>query len=94
MPEPELIGKSQDIPKRLVWDAWLKVRANGGAAGADGVTIEQFEEGLQDNLYRLWSRMSSGSYYPGPIRAVEIPKQNGTRVLGIPNVWVPETEFG
>ena len=86
MSEPKLQGKSQDIPKQLVWDAWLKVKKNGGAAGADGVTIEQFGERLKDNLYRLWNRMSSGSYFPGPVRAVEIPKKGGTRVLGIPNV--------
>ena len=86
MHEPKLKGKSHDIPKRLVWDAWLKVKDNGGAAGADGVTIEQFEEDLSGNLYRLWNRMSSGSYFPGPVRAVEIPKQGGIRVLGIPNV--------
>ena len=52
----------------------------------NGVTIGQFEERLKDNLYRLWNRMSSGSYFPGPVRAVEIPKKGGTRVLGIPNV--------
>jgi len=86
MSEPKLQGKSHDIAKRLIWAAWLKVKSNGGAAGADGVTIEQFEERLQDNLYRLWNRMSSGSYFPGPVRAVEIPKKGGTRVLGIPNV--------
>ena len=89
MREPKLKGKSYDIPKRLVWDAWLKVKENGGAAGADGVTIEQFGEDLSGNLYRLWNRMSSGSYFPGPVRAVEIPKkgkQGGIRVLGIPNV--------
>ena len=89
MREPKLKGKSYDIPKRLLWDAWLKVKENGGAAGADGVTIEQFEENLSGNLYRLWNRMSSGSYFPGPVRAVEIPKkgkQGGIRVLGIPSV--------
>src|SRR5258707_573088 len=86
MSEPKLQGKSHDIPKKLVWSAWLKVKENGGAAGVDGVTIEQFEERLKDNLYRLWNRMSSGSYFPGPVRAVEIPKKGGTRVLGIPNV--------
>ena len=86
MSEPRLQGKSHDIPKRLIWAAWLKVKSNGGAAGADGVTIEQFELRLKDNLYRLWNRMSSGSYFPGPVRAVEIPKKGGTRVLGIPNV--------
>ena len=87
--EPKLKGKSYDIPKRLVWDAWLKVKKKGGAAGADGVTIEQFEEDLSGNLYALWNRMSSGSYFPGPVRAVEIPKKGkkgGIRVLGIPSV--------
>jgi RNA-directed DNA polymerase len=84
--ESRLKGKSHVIPKQLVWDAWLKVKDNGGAAGADGVSIEQFEEGLKDNLYRLWNRMSSGSYFPGPVRAVEIPKKKGIRRLGIPNV--------
>jgi len=84
--QPGLQGKSYDIPKRLIWAAWQKVKSNGGAAGADGVTIEQFEARLADNLYRLWNRMSSGSYFPGPVRAVEIPKKGGVRVLGIPNV--------
>jgi group II intron reverse transcriptase/maturase len=86
MSEPKLQGKSHDIPKLLVWDAWLKVKRNGGAAGVDGVTVEQFEVNLKNNLYKLWNRMSSGSYFPGPVRAVEIPKKGGTRVLGIPNV--------
>ena len=86
MPEPGLQGKSYDIPKQLVWDAWLKVKEKGGAAGADGVTVERFEERVQDNLFRLWNRMTSGSYFPGPVRAVEIPKQGGKRRLGIPNV--------
>jgi retron-type reverse transcriptase len=74
----------------MVWDAWLKVKVkvkeNGGAAGADGVTIEQYEENLKGNLYKLWNRMASGSYFPGPVRAAEIPKKGGTRVLGIPTV--------
>lgn len=86
MHESKLQGKSHFIPKRLVWDAWLKVRKNGGAAGVDGVSIEQFEVNVRDNLYKLWNRMSSGSYFPGPVRAVEIPKKGGTRVLGIPTV--------
>ena len=86
MTEPKLQGKSYDIPKQLVWVAWSKVRSKGGAAGADGVTIPQFEENVENNLYKLWNRMSSGSYFSGPVRAVEIPKKGGTRVLGIPNV--------
>ncbi len=86
MTEPMLQGKTHDIPKRLVWDAWLKVKENGGAAGADGVTIERFGADLRGSLYKLWNRMSSGSYFPGPVRAVEIPKKGGTRILGIPNV--------
>ena len=87
MHESKLQGKSHNIPKRLVWEAWLRVQENGGAAGPDGVTIEQFAERLTDNLYKLWNRMSSGSYFPGPVRAVEIPKNGGgVRVLGIPNV--------
>jgi RNA-directed DNA polymerase len=86
MREPRSQGKSYDIPKMLVWDAWLKVKENGGAAGPDGVTIQQFEGNLIGNLYKLWNRMSSGSYFPGPVRMVEIPKPGGTRILGIPNV--------
>ena len=80
-------GKPFDIPKRLVWQAWKSVKANKGAAGADGVTIEAFEAGLRDNLYKIWNRMSSGTYFPPPVRAVEIPKAaGGTRVLGVPTV--------
>jgi RNA-directed DNA polymerase len=86
MSEPKLQGKSHVISKRVVWDAWLKVKENGGAAGVDGVTIERFEEEVKDNLYKLWNRMSSGSYFPGPVRAVEIPKKGGTRILGIPDI--------
>jgi RNA-directed DNA polymerase len=86
MREPGLNGKSYVIPKRLVWGAWLKVKEKGGSAGADGITIEQFEQGSKDSLYVLWNRMSSGSYFPGPVRAVDIPKKEGTRRLGIPNV--------
>ena len=87
MSQPRLQGKSHDIPKRLIWVAWLKVKSNGGAAGADGVTIEQFELRLADNLYRLWNRMSSGSYFPPPVRTVKRPKANGgERTRGIPTV--------
>jgi group II intron reverse transcriptase/maturase len=76
------------IPKRAVWEAYQRVRANHGAAGVDGQTIEEFEEDLKDNLYKLWNRMSSGSYIAPPVRRVEIPKDNGggVRLLGIPSV--------
>ena len=78
-------GKPFDIPKRLVWQAWKRVKANSGAAGADGVTIEAFEADLGNNLYKIWNRMSSGTYFPPPVRAVEIPKSSGgTRLLGVP----------
>jgi RNA-directed DNA polymerase len=83
-PGPEV--KSFEIDKRLVFGAWEKVRANKGAPGVDAVSIGLFEEQLKDNLYRLWNRMSSGSYLPGPVRGVEIPKDNGAgvRLLGVP----------
>ncbi|MHB8449295.1 MAG: group II intron reverse transcriptase/maturase [Mycobacteriales bacterium] len=79
-------GKSFDIPKRLVWEAWVRVKANKGAAGVDGVSIEAFEADLQGNLYKIWNRMSSGTYFPPPVKAVEIPKVGGTRMLGVPTV--------
>jgi RNA-directed DNA polymerase len=80
-------GKPFDIPKRLVWQAWKRVAENGGAAGADGVTIEDFKADLGNNLYKIWNRMSSGTYFPPPVRAVEIPKASGgTRLLGVPTV--------
>jgi RNA-directed DNA polymerase len=80
-------GKSFDISKRLVMEAWEKVRANQGAPGVDAVGIEEFEADLQGNLYKIWNRMSSGCYFPPPVRMVEIPKpQGGVRVLGVPTV--------
>ena len=80
-------GKPFAIPKELVWQAWKQVKANGGAAGADGVTNEAFEKDLTNNLYKVWNRMSSGTYFPPPVRAVEIPKSSGgTRMLGVPTV--------
>lgn len=80
-------GKSFDIPKRLVWEAYQKVKANQGAPGVDGESIAEFETDLRDNLYGIWSRMSSGTYFPPPVRAVEIPKADGgIRVLGVPTV--------
>ena len=72
--DPEV--KSFDISKRLVWEAYKSVKANDGAAGVDGVSIEEFETDLKNNLYRIWNRMSSGTYFPPPVRAVEIPKQH------------------
>ena len=79
------LDKPFEIPKELVWQAWKQVKANGGAAGADGVTVEGFEKDLKDNLYKVWNRMSPGTYFPPPVRAVEIPKPSGgTRMLGVP----------
>jgi RNA-directed DNA polymerase len=75
------------IPKALVWDAFQRVKANGGSAGVDEESIDSFEKNLGDNLYKLWNRMGSGSYFPPPVKAVPIPKKSGgTRVLGVPTV--------
>jgi retron-type reverse transcriptase len=71
---PQGGAKSFDIPKWMVWEAYQRVKANKGAPGVDGVTIEQFERDLKGNLYKLWNRMSSGSYFPPAVRGVEIPK--------------------
>lgn len=79
--------KSYVISKWLVSRAYRLVKANAGAAGVDKETIEQFEKDLEDNLYKIWNRMSSGSYFPPPVRAVPIPKKNGgQRLLGVPTV--------
>jgi RNA-directed DNA polymerase len=82
-------GKPFDISKSEVWDAWIKVKGNQGAAGVDGQSIEDFEKDLRGNLYKIWNRMSSGTYFPPPVMAVEIPKAHGdagVRVLGVPTV--------
>jgi RNA-directed DNA polymerase len=81
-------GKPLQIPKRLVWEAYKSVKANKGAAGVDGQSIEDFEADLRDNLCKIWNRMSSGTYFPPPVRAVEIPEPHGggTRMLGVPAV--------
>ena len=80
-------AKPFNIPKREVWEAFKKVKANQGAAGVDGQTIAEFEADLSNNLYKLWNRMSSGSYFPPPVRRVDLPKGDGrTRPLGIPTV--------
>jgi RNA-directed DNA polymerase len=76
-----------EISKALVWKAFQRVKANGGSAGVDGESIEVFERSLSDNLYKLWNRMVSGSYFPPPVKSVPIPKKTGgTRILGVPTV--------
>lgn len=80
-------SKQYDIPKRVVIEAYQKVKANKGSAGIDGMNFQKFEEKLNNNLYKIWNRMSSGSYYPQPVMAVEIPKKSGgVRRLGIPTI--------
>jgi retron-type reverse transcriptase len=79
-------GKPFEISKREVWEAYERVKVNKGAPGVDGCSIAEFEADLKNNLYKIWNRMSSGSYFPPPVRAVEIPKPHGSgvRVLGVP----------
>src|SRR6201994_1249867 len=80
-------NKPFHIVKKRVDEAYKAVRSNRGAAGVDGQTLEQFDEDLGGNLYRIWNRMSSGSYFPPPVRAVSIPKKSGgERILGVPTV--------
>ena len=81
-------GKPFDISKQEVWEAYKKVRANKGAPGVDEVSLAEFEKDLKGNLYKIWNRMSSGSYFPPPVKAVEIPKPHGggVRILGVPTV--------
>jgi len=75
------------IEKRRVYEAYKAVKSNQGAAGVDSQTIEQFEADLKGNLYKIWNRMSSGTYFPPPVRAVPIPKKSGgERILGVPTV--------
>jgi group II intron reverse transcriptase/maturase len=79
--------KSIPITKRMIWESYKRVKRNKGAAGIDEETLVMYEERLQDNLYMLWNRMSSGSYFPPPVLEVEIPKDDGRkRKLGIPTV--------
>jgi RNA-directed DNA polymerase len=83
MPE----AKPYCISRKLVMRAWQLVRANRGAAGVDRESLSMFEKDLKGNLYKIWNRMSSGSYIPPPVRLVEMPKGNGKlRPLGIPTV--------
>jgi hypothetical protein len=85
--EPVDKAKPFDIPKREVWEAFKRVKANQGAAGVDRQSIADFEVDLSNNLCKLWNRLSSGSYFPPPVRRVDIPKADGgTRPLGIPTV--------
>ncbi|GAA3037442.1 hypothetical protein GCM10020000_14190 [Streptomyces olivoverticillatus] len=88
MNELKVRGKPFDISKREVWESWCEVKGNKGAPSVDGQSIADFEADLQSNLYKIWNRMSSGTYFPPPVRAVEIPKQHGggMRMLGIPTV--------
>ncbi|MCP4445659.1 MAG: group II intron reverse transcriptase/maturase, partial [Myxococcales bacterium] len=79
--------KSYDIPKRLIWDAFQRVKSKGGAAGVDNESIEEFENSLRGNLYKIWNRMASGSYFPPAVKGVSISKKSGgSRLLGIPTV--------
>lgn len=79
--------KPFDIPKHTVWEAYKKVKANKGAAGVDDQSLSEFDSNLSGNLFKIWNRMSSGSYFPPAVKRVEIPKGDGkTRPLGIPTV--------
>ncbi len=79
--------KPFNIPKALVWKAFKQVKANGGSAGVDKESIEMFEGNLSGNLYKLWNRLGSGSYFPPPVKGVPIPKKSGgVRMLGVPTV--------
>lgn len=81
------MAKSYDISKTLIWEAFQVVKANGGAAGVDAETIAEFESHLKDNLYKIWNRLCSGSYFPPPVKGVSIPKKSGgVRLLGVPTV--------
>lgn len=80
-------GKSFEISKHRVLEAFKRVKANQGAAGIDGISLSEFEKDLKNNLYIIWNRMSSGSYFPPAVKAVEIPKKSGgRRILGVPTV--------
>ena len=87
MTSTDTTNKPFTIEKRRVYEAYKAVKSNKGAAGVDGQTIEQFEANLKGNLYKIWNRMSSGTYFPPPVRAVSIPKKSGgERILGVPTV--------
>jgi RNA-directed DNA polymerase len=85
--EPLTKTKPFSISKQAVWESYRRVKANRGAAGVDGQSIKDFAVNLKDNLYKIWNRMSSGTYFPPPVRTVDIPKRDGrSRRLGIPAV--------
>jgi RNA-directed DNA polymerase len=89
--EPMNKTKPYEISRYVVLEAFERVKANKGAAGIDGESLEAFEADLKNNLYKIWNRMSSGSYFPPPVKAVEIPKKTGgKRVLGIPTPTVAD----
>lgn len=80
-------SKPYNIPKMVILNAYKRIKVNKGSAGINGVDFEEFEVNLKKNLYKIWNRMSSGSYFPSPVMAVEIPKKSGgTRRLGIPTI--------
>src|SRR6266513_5798132 len=80
-------NKPFHIEKCWVYEAYQAIRSNGKAAGVDGQTLEQFEADLSGNLYKIWNRMSSGTYFPSPVKAVPIPKKSGgERILGVPTI--------
>ena len=90
--EPGPSPKAFAIPKRMIFEAWQRVKANRGAAGIDGESLAAFEQKLRGNLYRIWNRLVSGSYFPPPVKEVGIPKASGgMRPLGIPTVRVNYT---
>jgi RNA-directed DNA polymerase len=84
--EPKLQDKPFQIAKVAVWEAYRRVKANKGAAGVDEQSLGEFEANRDRNLYKIWNRLSSGSYFPPPVKAVDIPKAGGKgmRVLGVP----------
>ena len=85
--DSQIITKPIEISKKLIVAAWERVRKNAGSYGVDKLTIDEIQENLKDHLYKLWNRMSSGSYMASPVRKVEIPKADGkARTLGIPTV--------
>ena len=88
MREPKTKDKQFECSKWVGWEAYQRGKAKDGAAGVDGESIEEFERNLKGNLYKLWNRLSSGSYFPPPVKAVPIPKAGGkgVRILGVPTV--------